>query len=113
MENETKKEEILEKSREENKKGDEREKQAQNKAYAIGASIGLLLCMVVVLLERIVFDRSDDAVWLIYTGMDFPISLISYKETKKKSWLVLTILFGLCFVAYAALYIASCLGVGA
>ena len=59
------KEDILKMSREENQNGDEREQKLKLRSYAISAAIGGLICMVLVIVERIIFDRSTTPIWII------------------------------------------------
>lgn len=102
-------EKILETSRKENKQGDERDFEMRNKSYAISASVGLLLCMVIALVESIVFERTAASVWTIYLGMEFVAPLVGYITTKKKFLLFLSIFMGICFVLMAGTYIRECI----
>ena len=105
-----KKEEILQKSREENQNHDEREEQIKLRSYAVSAAIGGLLCMIFVFLERVVFDRSTTLIWAIYSGMMFSKFMMDAVRLKKKMDLVLAILFGLCCVLNIVVYLLENIG---
>ena len=100
-----KKEEILALSKEENKNGDERDKQNMDKAYALGALVGLAWCCIIGMIEILVFDRSITTIMVIYTGMRFSIFVISYISTKKKKMLLPTIAYGVLSIAFFLFYI--------
>ena len=104
------KDDILKKCREENKNGDEREKEIKLRSYATSAAIGALLCMVFVFVENIIFDRSTTLIWIIYFGMMFSKSVLDSIKLKKKSDIVLSILWGLCFVIDIVIYILDNIG---
>ena len=104
------KEDILKMSREENQNGDEREAKIKLRSYAVSASIGALICMVFVLIESVVFDRSTAAIWTIYTGMLFSKSLLDAVKLKRKADIALTILWGICCVLNVAIYILDNIG---
>ena len=94
------KDDILKKSREENQNGDEREKEIKLRSYATSAAIGALLCMVFVFVENIIFDRNSTLIWIIYCGMMFSKCVLDAIKLKKKSDIVLSILWGLCFIIF-------------
>ncbi len=99
------KDEILEKSRKENKNGDERDVRNKEKSYSISASVATLLCMIMVMIEEGVFNRSATAIWIIYAGVEFTTSLVGAILSKKK-WLIgLSIFMGILLVFMVVLYI--------
>ena len=104
------KEDILEKSRQENKNGDEREAKIRLNSYAMSAAIGALLCIVFVFIENIVFDRSTPLIWIIYCGMLFSKSILDAVKLKKKLDLVLSALWGLCVVLNVVIYLLDNIG---
>lgn len=103
-------EEILEKSREENKNGDERDLRARDRSYAISASVGLLLCLLIVFAEEILFERSAIQIWVVYTGIEFTTALAGFIQTKKRWLLFLAVFMGLIFAAMVAVYIVGAIG---
>lgn len=98
------KEDILAKSREENKNGDEREQKVREHAYAMSAAYGGLICMIMVLLEDLVFNRDTTAIWIIYGGMLFANSLTGAIKSKSMKYIGLSILFGILLVAELVVY---------
>lgn len=77
-------EEILAISREENKNGDEREKQLYKSAIQIAYSVGSLLTGIIVLVSS-VFDKVPAELMIIYTAMTGTMALYcGIKFTKRK-----------------------------
>lgn len=109
------KEEILAKSRAENKGTDEREKQVLIKAGQIAFSVGGVMCMLISLFNSILsivdqggtrFDpKLNTILWSIYLSMLGSLFLYKYVKLKKKHELFLSIvlltvsLAGLVWVA--------------
>ena len=104
------KDEILKMSREENQNGDEREEKIKLRSYATSAAIGALLCMIFVFVEEIVFDRNAILIWIIYFGMMFSKGILDAIKLKKKFDIVLSILWGLCFIINIVIYILDNVG---
>ena len=104
------KDDILQKSREENKNGDEREEKIKLRSYAISAAIGALLSMIFVFIENVILDRNTTLIWIIYCGMMFSKNILDAIKLKKKSDIVLSVLWGLCFVIYIVIYILNNIG---
>lgn len=91
------KEEILEKSRAENKgRTDEMETAVLGKAGSIAAAVGGLVCILIVLLN-LVSKNSDPkvsfAAWAVYGLMQGALFLVKYVKLRRAHELVLTILF--------------------
>lgn len=97
------KQEILEKSRKENQKHDERELAALARAGQIAASVGGLVCAVILVLEaslssfnsRVVFS-----IWAVYLAITGTTLLVKYIKLHKKHELI----FGAFQLALAALF---------
>ena len=85
------KEEILEKSKLENKKGDEKGLNDRNSSYAVGQIVGSVLCMILTVLEGSLFNRSATALWIVYVGISFTVALTGLIKSKKK-WLLLPLI---------------------
>lgn len=77
------KEEILAKSRQENKDADERETQIKLKAISISRSVGIMLCFVILLLETIMLDTSI---------IGFACLTINFSMRATESWVTTLIL---------------------
>ena len=97
-------------SRKENQNGDEREEKIRLRSYAISACAGALLCMVLVFVENVLFDRNTALIWIIYCGMMFTKSILDAAKLKKKLDIILSVLWGLCFTAYFVVYILDNIG---
>ena len=104
------KDDVLRMSRKENQNGDEREEKIRLRSYAISAAVGALLCMVFVFVENVIFDRNATLIWIIYCGMMFTKSLLDAIKLKKKTDIVLSILWVLCFVIDIVIYILDNVG---
>jgi hypothetical protein len=88
---------ILEKSRQENRNMDEREKEALAKAGQKGAAVGGLVCAFIILFEAIVSDFTSFSTWAVYLSITGTIFLVKYSILRKKHEL----LFGLLQLALA------------
>ena len=75
-ENNLNKEQILAKSREENKHGDERERQQYSVANSLGFAIGLMLAGIVVLVTVVCTGRLPVEVMFLVTAMQAAQSLV-------------------------------------
>ena len=103
------KNDILEKSRNENKNGDEREKDVRLRSYSISARVGAIMCALLVLVESL-FDRSTTPIWIIYTGIMFTKAIIDAIKLKKRADIGLSVTWGLLLVLHIGLYIADNVG---
>ena len=104
------KEEILKRAREESKSGDEREEKIKLHSYAVSGAVGALLCMIIVLLEELLFNRNADAIWIVYCGMQFIKYFLDAQKLKTKMDIGLSILWGLCFMINIVTYILDIFG---
>ncbi len=103
------KNDILAKSRNENKNGDERERDIRLRAYATSASIGAIICMLLVIIES-VFDRSISMIWIIYSGMMFSKDVINAIKLKKRMDIGLSVMWGIVLVLHFIVYILENIG---
>ena len=101
---------ILKMSREENQNGDEREGKIKLHSYATSAAVGALICMVFILIEGLLFDRSTTVIWTIYCGMMFVKHMLDAIKLKKKKDIVFTVVWGLCCTVNLAAYIVENIG---
>lgn len=98
-------EEILAKSRNDNKGGDEREKKIRLTSLAIGSGAAVVLCIILSIIEEFVFDRSSTALWVIAGGMLFFTHLTQAIKLKQKICIVNSVTFGIWFFSKLAAYI--------
>ncbi len=104
------KDEILAKSRNENKNGDERDLKNREKSYSISAGVATLVCIIMATIEEMLFQRSALDIWVIYCAIEFATALSGAILSKKK-WLVgLSIFMGIVLVAMVYFYIRENLG---
>ncbi len=101
------KEEILAKSRKENKTMDEMELGAQAKAGKLAMNIGAVVCMVFVLLETLRTGKTNHLLYAVYLCMLSVFHFATFKNIHKKKDFIYGILFGLLAVGFIGLYIAN------
>lgn len=104
--------EILEISRQENKNGDEREKQTYAKANSIGFAIGILVAGIIILVNVIVKDRLPIEVLLIVSSAQAAQSFITAHGVRKTRKLYLTLaivmtVVSVCFLIMWILYLCG------
>ena len=95
-----KKEEILEKSRQENKNLDERERDALARAGRIATAVGAFVCTAIILLETLLSDRVHFSTWAVFLAMTGTTLLVKYIKLKK----VHELIFALLQLAVAATF---------
>ena len=94
------KEEILERSRKENKNLDEMEKNALARGGQRACAVGGLVCMAIILLETIFAKQVSLIPWAVYLSMTGTALLVKYSQLRKKHELI----FGLLQLAMAAVF---------
>ncbi len=87
------KEEILAKSRGENKGRDLAELEVIDRAGRTACIVGLVLCCTVSVMEAILAGRFHYGIWAVYFGMSGTVFLVKYKRLKKRHELALTVLY--------------------
>lgn len=107
------KEEILAKSREENKSGDEREKQQYSIANSLGFSIGLMLAGIVVIISVICTDRLPVEVMFVVAAMQSVQAILIGVKVRRQRKLYLTVGIVECVmsVVFLILWILELCGV--
>ncbi len=96
------KDEILEKSRQENKDSDERQKALTQKSLAISGAVGMMLCGIIATLEAIFGDSTTlfYGCFSIHWGMQATQGIVLLLSNKTKwGWIgtVLNVLFFIFF----------------
>ena len=94
------KDEILEMSRQENKKHDEMEKDVFAKGGQMAFTVGGLVCMAVILVETLLAKEVNMSTWAVYLSMSGTMLLSKYKRLHKKHELY----FGLAQLALAVIF---------
>ena len=88
-----KKEEILEASRKENKSKDLAELEISYRAGNIAGRVGAIVCCLISVISFWITDTMLYSPWIIYFSILGTNGLVKYLKIKRKSDLVLTILF--------------------
>ena len=99
------KEEILARSRNENKGMDIIELQSLEKASRIAAQVGMLLCCFVAVMEVAVTGQVSMESWLIYFGILSTLFLMKYRLMKKRQQLFLSIFYTALFLMFLVLFL--------
>lgn len=94
-------EEILEKSRQENQRRDEMERDALAKAGQRACAVGGIVCAVVIVLEAIFADAFNMSVWAVYLSMTGTMLLMKYIRLRKRHELI----FGAAQLLLAAVFL--------
>ena len=105
--------EILAISRQENKQGDEREKNLYGKGLQIAYSIGVILIGVISLVNAIVVDKTPVELWIVYMGITSVWALYYGIKVGKHRPLFLTcgILCGIACIFFIVIWILGLCGV--
>ena len=106
-------EEILAMSREENKNGDEKERQYFLKANSFAFCIGLMMAGIIILITSLVENRFPIEVLLITTAMQSAQSFIAARGMRKtrKLYLIIGIAETVCAVFFLVFWILTLCGV--
>ena len=101
------KEEILERSRKENKNGDEHDDFVLGQAGKISSAVGILTCMLISLTSYLIAGRSDSGCWTVMCAIYASAQFVSFRKTKRKSSLILAIIFLLSTIFFAVIYVIA------
>lgn len=104
------KEEILAKSRRENKNRDFEEMQVLTWAIGIATRIGLLICCLLSVLEVLFRDRVNTASYTIFFGILATTMLLKYAKLRRKHELLVAVLYLALFVFFFVLHLRSLIG---
>lgn len=99
------KEEILEKSRKENKNKDMAEIEAMNRASRTASVAGAVLCMVISILDWSMTKTINWACWTVDFGMMSVLNILQYVKLRQNAKLFLAIISILFFVFFGYGYI--------
>ena len=98
------KEDILARSRSENKNGDERELRIREHSHAVSAGFAGALCFIMLMLEELIFDRSATVIWVVYTGMESVNAVTRALQSKLRKDKVYAAVWALLFAAFMVFY---------
>lgn len=99
------KEEILKKSKEENKYSDEREKIIQINSYSIATIVGAFICLLFRIIEGFIFNRDTSHIAVIFNVIFFSKYFIDAIKIRKKHHIILAVLFGITLLLSILSYV--------
>lgn len=105
-----KKEEILAKSREENKGVDEYELTVLASAGKTAAQVGMTMCCVIAILQVILKNAISYESWMIYFSILGTLFIVKYVRMKRKHELLLAVLYCGLFAFFAVLFVMRLAG---
>ncbi len=105
------KEEILAKSRKELKNADLAEQEAMIQSWNTAGRIGAVVCCLISAYNGFLFNNTSFSLWTVYFSMIGAKTLFNYKILRKKSDLVLGIVYAVLFVLFFAAHILKSVGV--
>lgn len=105
------KEEILKKSREENKDRDFVEAEVLNRANNIALSVSMLICALVSVLHAVFRSTPDYAVWIVQFGILSTVMLVKFARLRRRHELLLGLLYGGFCACFFVFYLHFELGV--
>ncbi len=94
------KDEILERSRKENKDRDFVDMEAQAKAYSIAVHVGGLICGVLAVLHVIFTEDLDYGIWTVYFSVLAAMMLVKFTKLHKRHELVIGLIYLACCVMF-------------
>ena len=106
-------EEILAKSRKENKGNDERELAALARAGQVASAAGGFVCVAILILEAILSDYNSRvvyAIWAVYLTITGTTLLAKYIKLKKKHELICGLIELIIAAAFLIMYIIRLVG---
>lgn len=95
------KNEILEKSRQENKGRDEFEKYTIDAASSKAVAVGGILCCVIIFIEAFIFNKVSFNMWAVYLAIAGTTLLVKFHYRRKKHELI----FGIMELILAAVFV--------
>ena len=104
------KDDILEKSRRENKGPDEMEQYAMAAAGKVAAKVGMLVCCIAAILQVIFTGAVSFESWMIYFGILSATFIVKYAKLHSKHELWVAVLYTVLFIMFAVLFVIRLVG---
>ena len=101
------KDEILKRSRNENRGQDEMEREVDAKAGRQAAAVGLLACGLLFLTEQLIKGQTNYSAWIIYCVIMCTMELSRFFRLRKKHNLINGTIMLVCSVIFLVLYARS------
>lgn len=103
--------EILKRSREENKDQDLVDLEVLHRANNIALSVSMLICALISVLHAVFRDSPDYAVWIVQFGMLSTVMLVKFAKLRRRHELLLGLLYAGFCVCFFVFYLHFELGV--
>ncbi len=97
--------EILKRSREENKDQDLVELEVLHRANNIALSVSMLICALISVLHAVFRDSPDYAVWIVQFGMLSTVMLVKFAKLRRRHELLLGLLYLAFCVTFFVFYL--------
>ena len=105
------KDEILKKSREENKDRDFVEEAVLAKANSIALCVGIFMCGIISVLKGLLTEKgTEPAVWTVYFSVLATTMLVKFAKMRKRHELLLGLLYLAFCVTFFVFYLRGLLG---
>ena len=105
------KDEILERSRKENRNKDFVEGEALSKANGVALTVGLILCALLSVLHSIFKDSVDYSVWTVMFGIMSTVMLVKFAKLRRRHELIVGLGYLALAIFFFAFYLRDVLGV--
>ena len=105
------KDEILERSRKENKDRDFVEAEALSNANGVALTIGVILCALLSVLHSIFKDSVDYGVWTVMFGIMSTIMLVKFSKLRQRHELLVGLGYLALAIFFFVFYLRDVLGV--
>ena len=105
------KDEILARSRKENKDRDFVEAEVLAKANGIALNVGIMVCGLLSILHVIFLETVDYSAWTVYFSALTATMIFKYVKLRKRHELVIGLFYAACFVMFFVFYLRETLGV--
>ena len=104
--------EILERSRKENRDRDFVEEEATNKAHSIALSVGMIVCGLISVLSGIFQENGVNfSVWIVMWSIWSAVFLVKYHRLRKRHELLFGLFYAVLALFFFVLYLRRELGV--
>ena len=103
-------EEILAKSREENKDRDERVQSAMDQGGSLASAVGGLVCALVLLLDAVLAKHVNFGVWSVYFSMIGTKNLVQFAKLRRRRDLIAGVIEAVLAIGFFAIYTIDLIG---
>ncbi len=104
------KDEILARSRKELKNADLAEQEAVLQSWNVAGRIGAVICCLITAFNGFLYNNGSFSLWTVYFSMLSAKTLYTYKLLRKRSDLLLGLLYVILFAAFLTAHIVKSIG---